>query len=169
MAKALRSTRVLTPQGFAPPRSSWSRSISPRSADGMTLRRTAELLDFGDLLLLPGLVDTHVHINEPGRTEWEGFDDGYAGRGGGRRDHACGHAAELRARDHRCGCAGGQAKRSARESVGGLGCMGRRGARQCRSLQALVQAGVAGFKCFLIHSGIDGFKWVEESDLARGA
>jgi allantoinase len=33
------------------------------------------------------------------------------------------------------------------------------------SLQALAQAGVAGFKCFLIHSGIDGFKWVEEADL----
>ena len=29
--------------------------------------------DFGDDLLLPGLIDPHVHINEPGRTEWEGF------------------------------------------------------------------------------------------------
>ena len=30
-------------------------------------------VDLGDLVLLPGLVDTHVHVNEPGRTEWEGF------------------------------------------------------------------------------------------------
>src|SRR5690348_7323870 len=30
-------------------------------------------VDLGDLPLLPGLVDTHVHVNEPGRTEWEGF------------------------------------------------------------------------------------------------
>ncbi|MEV4707403.1 allantoinase AllB [Actinoplanes sp. NPDC049316] len=33
----------------------------------------AEESDLGDLALLPGLVDTHVHVNEPGRTEWEGF------------------------------------------------------------------------------------------------
>jgi allantoinase len=33
----------------------------------------SEILDIGDHALLPGLVDTHVHINEPGRTEWEGF------------------------------------------------------------------------------------------------
>lgn len=30
-------------------------------------------VDFGDLVLMPGLVDSHVHINEPGRTQWEGF------------------------------------------------------------------------------------------------
>lgn len=32
-----------------------------------------EQVDFGDLVLMPGLVDSHVHINEPGRTAWEGF------------------------------------------------------------------------------------------------
>lgn len=32
--------------------------------------------DFGDQVIMPGLVDTHVHINEPGRTEWEGFNTG---------------------------------------------------------------------------------------------
>src|ERR1700729_1779683 len=35
---------------------------------------TAREEDLGDLALLPGLVDTHVHVNEPGRTEWEGFE-----------------------------------------------------------------------------------------------
>ncbi|HTR96961.1 MAG TPA: amidohydrolase family protein, partial [Candidatus Acidoferrales bacterium] len=29
--------------------------------------------ELGELALLPGLVDTHVHVNEPGRTDWEGF------------------------------------------------------------------------------------------------
>ena len=34
----------------------------------------ALLKDFGDDFVLPGLVDTHIHINEPGRTDWEGFE-----------------------------------------------------------------------------------------------
>src|SRR5207244_10531086 len=36
--------------------------------------RSGEGTDFGDLVVWPCLVDTHVHVNEPGRTEWEGFD-----------------------------------------------------------------------------------------------
>lgn len=41
--------------------------------DGRDTRGDAPVVDLGDLVLAPGLVDTHVHINEPGRTEWEGF------------------------------------------------------------------------------------------------
>ena len=41
-----------------------------------------------DVVLLPGLVDTHVHVNEPGRTEWEGFATATARRGRGRGHHA---------------------------------------------------------------------------------
>ena len=44
--------------------------VAPVDA-GLVAHRTVELSD--DEVLLPGLVDTHVHINEPGRTEWEGF------------------------------------------------------------------------------------------------
>src|SRR6188474_3235901 len=37
-------------------------------------RPGAAVVDAGDLIILPGLVDTHVHVNEPGRTDWEGFE-----------------------------------------------------------------------------------------------
>ena len=70
----LRSTRVITPEG--------TRAASVTVAAGKitaVLGHEAEvpsgarLVDLGDDVLLPGLVDTHVHVNDPGRTEWEGF------------------------------------------------------------------------------------------------
>jgi len=73
MAKALRSTRVVTSDGFTPAtvvveeeRIAAVQPLNEASGD-------AELHDFGGLAILPGLVDTHVHINEAGRTEWERF------------------------------------------------------------------------------------------------
>ncbi|MEU4240281.1 allantoinase AllB [Actinoplanes sp. NPDC026619] len=69
----LRSRRVVTPAGVAPAAVSISGekivAIGPYDAP----IEAASQVDLGDLALLPGLVDTHVHVNEPGRTEWEGF------------------------------------------------------------------------------------------------
>ncbi|QBI19746.1 allantoinase AllB [Egibacter rhizosphaerae] len=42
-------------------------------SDTARLPASAEVVDLGDLAVLPGLVDSHVHVNEPGRTHWEGF------------------------------------------------------------------------------------------------
>ena len=55
---------------------------------------TAEEIDATGLHVFPGLIDAHVHFNEPGRTEWEGFDTGLRGPGGRRRDVLLRHAAE---------------------------------------------------------------------------
>ncbi|MGO2431062.1 MAG: amidohydrolase family protein, partial [Glutamicibacter arilaitensis] len=71
----LRGQQVLTAQGIAP------REIGVRDGKivtvqdlgaGLAAERVIEVAS--DEVLLPGLVDTHVHVNEPGRTEWEGFE-----------------------------------------------------------------------------------------------
>jgi len=74
MTKALRSTRVLTPEGIAPAAVIVDHERITALGGWDEVPANAELFDFGDLVLLPGLVDSHVHINEPGRTEWEGFE-----------------------------------------------------------------------------------------------
>ena len=71
---AVRSERVVFPDGIRPA------SIHVRDGRIVAVRDYSERpagvpeLDAGDLVVLPGLVDTHVHINDPGRTEWEGFE-----------------------------------------------------------------------------------------------
>ena len=63
--------------------------LSNRSAVSSPRPRPIELAD--DETLIPGLVDTHVHVNEPGRTEWEGFASATraAAAGESRRSSTC--------------------------------------------------------------------------------
>ncbi|MEO6212814.1 MAG: amidohydrolase family protein, partial [Vicinamibacterales bacterium] len=106
-------------------------------------------LDAGDLPVLPGLVDTHVHVNDPGRAEWEGFEHATrAAAAGGittlvdmplnsvpATTNVPGLAAKQRAAEGRChvdvGLWGGVVP-------GNVG-----------ELEPLSRAGVLGFKCFL--------------------
>ncbi|MFH8559947.1 allantoinase AllB [Streptomyces sp. NPDC017988] len=70
----LRSTRVVTPEGTRAASVAVSGGkIAAVGAYDAEVPDGARLEDFGDDVLLPGLVDTHVHVNDPGRTEWEGF------------------------------------------------------------------------------------------------
>jgi len=70
--KTIRSNRVVTPAGIGPQWVTFDEGRIVSVADSPP-PPNADVLDIGDAMLLPGLVDTHVHINEPGRTEWEGF------------------------------------------------------------------------------------------------
>src|SRR5215472_13340441 len=72
--RAYVSRRVVTPQGVRPAAVLVKdERIREVVAPGQ-IPANAETHDFGNAAILPGLVDSHVHINEPGRTEWEGFE-----------------------------------------------------------------------------------------------
>src|SRR5437899_10617929 len=70
------STRVVTPEGTAPAAVAISGGVITAIHDHGAAPDSARRVDVGDAVLLPGIVDTHVHVNEPGRTEWEGLEPG---------------------------------------------------------------------------------------------
>ena len=69
----VRSRRTLLPEGERPASVAVRDGTIVAVGDHATPPPADRRIDLGDTALLPGLVDTHVHVNEPGRTEWEGF------------------------------------------------------------------------------------------------
>ncbi len=160
----LRSRRVATAGGVRPAairiRSGRIAAVEPPDAPGL-----ARVLDVGDAAVMPGIVDTHVHINEPGRTEWEGFETATrAAAAGGVTTlldmplnsvpptttveglHAKAEAAAGRCRVD-LGFWGGAVPGNAGE------------------MERLAAAGVFGFKCFLADSGVPEFGRVGRGEL----
>src|SRR6185436_523308 len=162
----LRSRRMILPEGERPAALHIDAGVIARIAAYDSDDPTgAKLFNAGNLVVAPGLVDTHVDVNEPGRTAWEGFDTAT-----------------------RAAAAGGVTtivdmplnSVPATTTVAGLGEKREAARAQCHvdvafwggvvpgnagELDALVDAGVRGFKCFLVPSGVEEFASVDEKDL----
>ena len=130
---------------------------------GLVASRTVELAD--DEVLIPGLVDTHVHVNEPGRTEWEGF-------ASATRAAAAGGVTTivdmpLNSIPPTTSVAALDVKRRAaeRQVFVDVGFWGGVVPGNLADLEPLVAEGVFGFKCFLVHSGVDEFPPVSADEM----
>ena len=119
----------------------------------------------GDAVVMPGIVDTHVHINEPGRTEWEGFSTATRAAAAGGVTTIIemplnSIPATTTAGAYREKLAAAAGKLSVDVGFWGGAVPGNVG-----ELKPLWDAGVFGFKCFLVPSGVDEFASVNENDL----
>ena len=120
-----------------------------------------------DEVLLPGLVDTHVHVNEPGRTEWEGFASATrAAAAGGVTTivdmplNSIPPTTTLAALE--------QKRAAARDQTWvDVGFWGGAVPGNVPDLAALHEAGVFGFKCFLLDSGVEEFPELSAPDFRR--
>ncbi|KAK9413349.1 hypothetical protein SUNI508_02548 [Seiridium unicorne] len=141
-------------------------AIEPTVLPETSFPSSTTYINYGSKLLIPGLVDAHVHLNEPGRTEWEGFNTGTRAAASGGvttvidmplnaippTTTVAGFKEKLAASKGQCwvdvGFYGGVIPGNADE------------------LLPLVEAGVRGFKGFLIESGVDEFPAISSNDIA---
>ena len=122
-------------------------------------------IDVGERVILPGLIDTHVHINEPGRTEWEGFATATrAAVAGGITTLV---DMPLNSSPVTTTASAFQQKLDASQGKLWVDCgfYGGIVPGNADQIEALAEAGVLGFKAFLCHSGIDEFPNTTEADL----
>lgn len=138
------------------------------SAIGSHLQTSAETIDATGLVVLPGVVDPHVHFNEPGRADWEGWETGT--RGAARGGVTTVLEMPLNAHPPTTTAAAFDAKLAvaSKKSLVDFGLWGGLVPENLGDLEALHQRGVVGFKAFMSHSGIDDFHRVPDGLLAIG-
>jgi len=161
----VRSTRVVTSNGVRPAAVHIAGGKIARISNWDELNAASRLVDYHNLLIMPGVVDTHVHVNEPGRTEWEGFATATrAAAAGGVTTfldmplNSIPPTTTVAALEIKRAALGNQGIVNV-EFIGGLI------PGNVEQLLPLRDAGVRAFKCFLSPSGVDEFPAVSEQDL----
>jgi allantoinase len=162
-----RARRVITPDGELP------RCVGVRDGRIVAVEPldaappAADVIDVDpEMVLLPGLVDTHVHVNDPGRTEWEGFESATrAAAAGGITTiidmplNSLPPTTDVPALELKRKTAQGKAHVD-------VGFWGGAVPGNAAELEGLHEAGVFGFKCFLLPSGVDEFPPLRPNELA---
>jgi allantoinase len=162
----VRGNRVITPQGERPAAIHITSGIISSISAIADVPADSTIHEAGDSVVMPGLVDTHVHINEPGRTDWEGFSSATLSAAAGgvttliemplNSIPATTTSAALREKL--------AAANHANLSVD-VGFWGGVVPGNATELRQLWHAGVFGFKAFLVPSGVAEFGHVTETDL----
>lgn len=161
----IRSRRVVTPESIAPASVHIRDGIIAALGEWDDVTADTPLVDAGEAVVMTGLVDSHVHVNEPGRTDWEGFTTATrAAAAGGVTmlvDMPLNSIPPTTTKD------GFKQKLVAAEGQCWIDVAFWGGVipGNTSELKPLLVDGVRGFKCFLVHSGVDEFPHVSEANL----
>lgn len=165
--RAIRSQRVVIDDHLRPAAVEMRDGLITAIGKYDDFQSAGEQLDFGNAVIMPGLVDSHVHINEPGRADWEGFRSATrAAAAGGVTTlvemplNSIPAVTTLDAFAQKIAAAEGQL-------MVDVGFWGGVVPGNLRELRSMHEAGVFGFKCFLVPSGVPEFEAVNEADLRQ--
>jgi allantoinase len=164
-SRVFRSRRVVTGGAMVPAAIHVDRGVITDVTAFDAVPEGTPLVDAGEHVILPGIVDAHVHLNEPGRTAWEGFRTATraAARGGvttlvDMPLNSIPATTSVASLDVKREAAGGQCHVD-------VGFWGGAIPGNDRELRAMLDAGALGFKCFMVPSGVDEFPFVDEPAL----
>lgn len=161
----IRSRRLVTPDGVAQG-AVFVRDGRIEAVGDHGLRQEADrTVDLGDVPLLPGLVDSHVHVNEPGRAEWEGFATATRAALAGGVTTICDMPLNSSPVTTTVEALRAKAAAAAGQCAVDVAFWGGAVPGNLASLGPLLDAGVVGFKCFLIDSGIPEFPPLSREEL----
>lgn len=162
---AIRSRRMALPDGVAES-AAFVRDGRIELVTDYGARLDADrTIDLGDLPLLPGLVDSHVHVNEPGRTEWEGFASATRAALAGGITTICDMPLNSSPVTTTVDALRAKVAAATGQCAVDVAFWGGAVPGNVPELGALLEAGVIGFKCFLIDSGIDEFRPLGRDEL----
>src|SRR6186997_1335755 len=130
-----------------------------------TLGTPGTLIDAGSAVVLPGLVDTHVHINDPGRADWEGFETATLSAAAGGVTTVVDMPLNSIPATTTVGALEVKRRAAAGRCQVDVGFWGGVVPGNAGDIEPLARAGVLGFKCFLSPSGVAEFHHVSEADL----
>ena len=167
MRKSLYSPRVVLPDGIKEATIFIDNDRISKVELGKVIDNEYAFVDCGNDVIMPGLIDSHVHINEPGRTEWEGFDSATRAAAAGGITTLI--DMPLNSSPVTTSAKAFKKKLTVAKSSLHVNCgfWGGLVPDSRGDLEALLKSGVLGIKVFLCHSGIEEFPNVNESDLRK--
>lgn len=167
MAQAFVSERVVTPDGVRAAAVLEDEGQIRRLSGRDEIPREYSVHDFGNLAILPGLVDSHVHINEPGRTEWEGFWTATRAAAAGGYTTLVDMPLNCLPETTTVSALGAKREAAKGKCFVDWTAWGGVAGDNAEDVGPLARAGVKGFKCFLIYPGCDGLQMVTPEQLER--
>jgi allantoinase len=162
----LRSRRVVLPEGVRPA-TVWidGERIARIGPHDVTVPGAIAADDLGDLVIMPGLVDSHVHVNEPGRTEWEGFETATRAAAAGGVTTIVDMPLNSIPATTSVEALHAKARTLEGKCVVDVGLWGGAVPGNAGVLADMVREGALGFKCFMVDSGVPEFGHVSIADL----